>query len=141
VEVKWQKQLTPKKFKKPLNWRCFTVHAKSISHHQNMRFSWRASFVPRIRVRSVFSIARFTYYALVVVIGQYAYHLVDYPIFVVRSVYPFIIGTPIADVESDNSYLDFSEHSLEDIMKMIAGVEEKTGLKGVPGVFTGTRAC
>ena len=52
-----------------------------------------------------------------------------------------IIGTPIADVESDNSYLDFSEHSLEDIGKMIFDVEEKTGLKGVPGVYTGTRSC
>jgi hypothetical protein len=52
-----------------------------------------------------------------------------------------IIGEALADVHSDESYLDFHHFTLEKIGTMIDDVEKLTGLTGERGVFTGTRSC
>ena len=52
-----------------------------------------------------------------------------------------VVGKFLADVHSDDSYLDYGEFPLDKIAQLIAEVEEKTGLTGEKGVFTGTRSC
>ena len=52
-----------------------------------------------------------------------------------------VIGKALADVHSDESYLEYGAFSLDQIAQLIADVEEKTGLTGEKGVFTGTRSC
>jgi hypothetical protein len=52
-----------------------------------------------------------------------------------------VIGKALADVHSDESYLDYGAFSLDQIVQLIADVETKTGLTGERGVFTGTRLC
>jgi hypothetical protein len=54
---------------------------------------------------------------------------------------PGYIGVVLADIKSDDSYLESSEQSIDDAVNAVKGLQELFKIKESPKIITGTRSC
>jgi len=54
---------------------------------------------------------------------------------------PGYIGVVLADVKSDDSYIENSETFIEDLMGKLKALQDTFGISDPPKIITGTRSC